>query len=372
MSIRFETPRVVNVPIIPDRSTLQRYVDRVLDTGRFSNNGPLVRELESRIAERIGAAECVLVANATLGLQLLMKALDLTGEVIVPSFTFMATPNAVSWQGLTPVFCEIDSTTHNLDLRACERAIGPDTSAILAVHVWGRGCRPTAFQTLADREGISLFFDAAHGFDCWSEGHRLGCNGEAEVFSLHATKSFHCGEGGAITTRSAELARELRMRRNFGFTGYDRISTIGINAKLPELSAALGLANLETYDESVSASKETHRVYTDELERRLDIRPIQYAEHNHCHYVVVEWPSDRFAVSRDTLVDSLHGENVIARRYFYPGCHRMTPYAGETGRMDLGQTEELCARALVLPAGAQIEKADVTKICEFIERLADG
>jgi len=372
MTRLFGTPRVVSTPIIPDRRILQRHLDRIFDTGRFSNDGPLVRELESRIAERLGASECVLVANATLGLQLLIAALGLSGEVLVPSFTFVATPNVVRWQGLKPVFCDIDARTHNLDPQACEPAIGSETSAILGVHLWGRGCDPEAFQSLAGRHGLHLFFDAAHGFDCWSEGHRLGQYGEAEVFSLHATKSFHCGEGGAITTRSAELARELRMRRNFGFTGYDRISTIGINAKLPELSAALGLANLETYDESVNASKETHRVYTGELERRLDIRPIQYAEHNHCHYVVVEWPSDRFAVSRDTLVDSLHGENVIARRYFYPGCHRMTPYAGESGRMDLGQTEELCARTLVLPAGALIEKADVATICEFIERLADG
>lgn len=372
MTPLFETPRVVSTPMIPDRRIFQRHLDRILDTGRFSNDGPLVRELESRISDRLGVPECVLVANATVGLQLLIAALDLSGEVLVPSFTFVATPNALRWQGLKPVFCDIDVRTHNIDPQVCERLIGSATSAILGVHLWGRGCDPEALQSLADRNGLHLFFDAAHGFDCRWEGNRLGRYGDAEVFSLHATKSFHSGEGGAITTRSTDLARELRMLRNFGFTGYDRISTIGINAKLPELSAALGLANLETYDETVAASKEIHRVYTDELKRRLDIRPIQYAEHNHCHYVVVEWPNGRFAVSRDMLVDSLHRENVIARRYFYPGCHRMTPYDGKSERTGLQKTEALCARTLVLPAGAMMEKADVQTICELIERLADG
>lgn len=364
----FDGPRVVSEPMVPDPATLRRYVDRVLDSGRFSNDGPLVRELEARIAARLQVPECVLVSNATLGLQLTIEALGLTGEVLVPSFTFIATPNAVRWQGLSPVFCDIDPGTHNLDLEAAEKAIGPATSAIVGVHLWGRGCRPSALQSLAGRHGLRLLFDAAHGFDCVSEGNRLGRYGDAEVFSLHATKSFHAGEGGAITTCSADLAENLRLLRNFGFSGYDSVATVGINAKLPELSAALGLANLETYDRHAAASTEVHRLYSREIESRLGIRPVQFPEYNHHHYVVLEWPTDGFAISRDELVEALHRENVIARRYFYPGCHRMNIY--ESASTELPKTEELSARTIVLPAGSQINSADVTKICEILERLA--
>ena len=335
-------------------------------SGWFTNDGPLVKELELGIADYLRVRHCVLTANGTVALQILSHALELTGEVIVPSFTFVATPNAMKWQGLDPVFCDIDPRTLNIDPESCEALITERTSAILGVHLWGRPCDIPRLRSVADRHGIHLIFDAAHGFGCGHDNALIGNFGDAEVFSLHATKAFHCGEGGAITTADDGLAERLREIRNFGFVAADTTTRLGINAKMPELSAALGLANLEALAESISRSRRVIECYQAGLRTvpGIEIRPCTAPRHNF-HYAVAELDQGSSGISRDLLVEVLESENVLARKYFFPGCHKLAPYHDESCD-SLPHTEFAAERSLILPAGPEMSPALVDSVCELL------
>ncbi len=213
----------VGRPNLGDRARLQERIDGMLDARWFSNGGPLVMEFEQQIAQTIGVKHCIATCNGTTALMLAIRGLDMKGEVIVPSFTFVATAHALQWQQTKPVFCDIDPVTHNLDPVDVERRITPETTGIIGVHLWGRPCDTTALEDIARRHGLKLLLDASHAFACSSGGRMIGSFGDAEVFSFHATKFLNAFEGGAVVTNSDEVARKLRLMRNFGFTGYDTV-----------------------------------------------------------------------------------------------------------------------------------------------------
>ena len=217
----FAEPLHVGRPNIVDRDAFLARVAQVLDNQWLTNNGPLVQEFEARIAAHLGVKHCVAMCNGTIALEIAIRALGLTGEVIVPSWTFVATAHALYWQGITPVFADIDPDTHNLDPDAVRRMITPRTSGIIGVHLWGRAAPVEALQAIADEHGLKLMFDAAHAFGSTHRGQSIGRFGACEVFSFHATKSFNTMEGGAVTTNDDALAETLRLMRNFGFKGYD-------------------------------------------------------------------------------------------------------------------------------------------------------
>src|SRR5262245_59345547 len=226
------------------RQVLAR-IEQVLDRRFVTNNGPLVQELEAKVAEFLKVEHCVAVVNGTVGLELVARALELRGDVIVPGFTFIATAHAFHWLGLRPVFCDVDRRSHALDPRRLEECLTPATSAVVGVHLWGEPCDVAALQAFADRHRLALLFDAAHAFGCAEAGRMIGGFGCAEVFSFHATKFFQTFEGGAVTTDDGELAKRLRLLRNFGFAGFDTVVDYGTNGKMTELSAAMGLVALE-------------------------------------------------------------------------------------------------------------------------------
>lgn len=363
----FVSPMHVGRPNIGDRRRLLERIEVALDRKWLSNQGVLLDEFESRVAEFVGAEHCVAVCNATIGLQLVARALDFAGEVIVPSFTFAGTPHAMSWIGLTPVFCEIDSATHNLDPVMVEQAITPATTAILAVHLWGRACPVDELTEIAQRRGLRLVFDAAHAFGCTYKGRPIGTFGDAEVFSFHATKFVNSAEGGAITTNDGDLARRLRSIRAFGFTGYDTVLELGTNAKMNELSAAMGLTSLDSFDEFIDANRRNYDCYQRAFAGVDGVRLIDYedGERHNRQYVVLEVthatdPGRR----RDDLIAALHAENVLARRYFFPGCHRMMPYSA--GDISLPITEDVADRVLVLPTGISVTDDDIDLISSII------
>ena len=217
----FVEPIHVGRPNLGGKESLLRYTGEIYDRGWLTNNGPLVQELESRIAARIGVEHCVAMCNGTVALEIAIRALGLDGEVIVPSYTFVATAHALHWQEITPVFADIDPATHNLDPDAVRRMITPRTSGIIGVHLWGRPAPVEALQAIADEHGLQLMFDAAHAFGCSAAGRRIGGFGRCEVLSFHATKVFNTFEGGAVATNDGELAQAMRLMRNFGFSGYD-------------------------------------------------------------------------------------------------------------------------------------------------------
>lgn len=323
----FSAPLHVGRPNITDREGFLARVGTVLDNQWLTNDGPMVRDFEQRIAQHLGVRHCVAMCNGTIALEIAIRALGLSGEVIVPSWTFVATAHALYWQGITPVFADIDPATHNLDPESVQRLITPRTTGIIGVHLWGRAAPVEPLQAIADEHGLKLMFDAAHGFGSTHQGTNIGNFGACEVFSFHATKSFNTMEGGALTTNDDALAQAARLMRNFGFSGYDNVIHPGTNGKMIELCAAMGLANLDGLDAVFAGNRRTHAAYKAALAGIDGITLLDYdpAQRNSHHYIVLE-VDERFACSRDAIIDALHAENILARKYFWPGCHGMLPY----------------------------------------------
>ncbi|MGH8148098.1 MAG: DegT/DnrJ/EryC1/StrS family aminotransferase [Rhodanobacteraceae bacterium] len=371
----FAEPLHVGRPNVCNREAFLARVGQILDSKWLTNNGPVVQEFERRVAEYLGVKHCVAMCNGTIALEIAIRALGLTGEVIVPSWTFVATAHALYWQGITPVFADIDPATHNLDPDAVRHMITPRTTGIIGVHVWGRPAPIDELQAIADEHGLQLMFDAAHAFGSTCKGRIIGRFGRCEVFSFHATKAFNTMEGGAVTTNDDELAEALRLMRNFGFKGYDNVIHPGTNGKMIEMCAAMGLANLDTFDNIVAVNTRNHRAYRDVLSGIPGISVLDYdpAERNSHHYVVIE-VDERCATPRDQIVDALHAENVLARKYFWPGCHRMQPYHDlfpHAGLM-LKRTRELADKVIVLPNGTSLPNGATTLISDLLKRLALG
>lgn len=361
----------VGRPNIGDRANFMDRVGDMFDRHWLTNNGPLVQEFETRIAEFLNVKHCVAVCNATIALEIVARALDLRGEVIIPSFTFVATAHALHWQRITPVFCDVDPHTHNIDPVEAEKLITPRTTGIVGVHVWGRACDVNSLEFIARKHNLKLMFDAAHAFACSHQGQMIGGFGDAEVFSFHATKFFNSFEGGAVTTNDNLLARKMREMRNFGFSGLDGVIEVGTNGKMSEISAAMGLTSLESLDDFIAVNKRNYYAYKKGLLGIPGIKLVEYDGHekNNFQYVVVEVDESQSGINRDLLVRVLHAENILARRYFYPGCHQMEPYrtlypeAGER----LLETEKLTDMVIQLPTGTAITEEIVFRICELIK-----
>jgi dTDP-4-amino-4,6-dideoxygalactose transaminase len=369
----FEEPLHVGKPNLGDRQRLMERIREILDRDWLTNDGPCVRELEMRIAETLGVKHCVAMCNGTVALEIAIRALGMTGEVIVPSFTFIATAHAVQWQGLTPVFCDVAPDTHTLDPRRVRERITPRTTGIIGVHLWGRPCEIAALAEIAGEYSLKLLFDAAHAFGCSRGGRMIGGFGHAEVFSFHATKVFNTFEGGAVTTDDDALAEKLRQMRNFGFAGYDCVTHIGTNGKMTEVCAAMGLTSLEALGRFIETNQRNYAEYRRGLAGIPGIALLPYPadEKANYQYVVIEVDPLAARLSRDALQQVLWAENVLARRYFYPGCHRMEPYKSldpGAGKM-LPVTETLSERVLCLPTGMATGPGDIGTITAMI-RLA--
>jgi dTDP-4-amino-4,6-dideoxygalactose transaminase len=368
----FSEPLHVGRPNIGDRKKFLARVETMLDNRWLSNNGPFVQEFETKIAEFAGVKHCIAMCNATIALEIAIRAAGMKGEVIVPAFTFIATAHALQWQEITPVFCDIDPVTHNLDPSRVEELITPKTTGIIGVHVWGRPCNVEALAEIAERRNLKLMFDSAHAFGCSHKGKMVGGFGLAEVFSFHATKFFNTLEGGAVVTNDDEFAAKIRLMKNFGFSGYDNVIYIGTNGKMAEVNAAMGLTNLESLDNFVAVNRRNYEAYRDCLSKIPGLSMIEYdtTEKNNYHYVVVEVDKSETGISRDELIEVLGAENILARRYFYPGCHRMEPYRSNYphARLLLTETEKLRHRVLVLPNGTAVSPVEIEIICGILER----
>jgi dTDP-4-amino-4,6-dideoxygalactose transaminase len=314
------------------------------------------------------------MCNGTVALEIAARAVGLTGEVIVPAFTFIATAHALQWQEITPVFCDIDPDTHTIDPQQVELMITPKTTGIIGVHLWGRPCDIGALSQIADRHNLKLLFDAAQAFGCSYRDCMIGSFGIAEVFSFHATKFLNSFEGGAIVTNDGDLAAKIRLMTNFGFAGYDDVIYIGTNGKMSEVSAAMGLTNLDSMNQFIAVNYRNYRQYQAELADVQGVHLLAYDQLDKCNYqyIVLEVDEVEFGVSRDQLVDILRAENVLARRYFYPGCHRMEPYCSyfPHASLLLPETERLAGRVMALPTGTAIGISEIESISEIIRFVA--
>ncbi len=375
----FTQPLHVGRPNLGDRQRLMSRIDELLDRRWLTNDGPLVQEFERRLVEFTGAKHCIATCNGTVALELAARATEIAGavneaEVIVPAFTFVATAHALRWLGLRPVFCDIEPAGHTIDPERVEALITPRTRAIVGVHLWGRPCHIDRLQQIAERHGLALLFDAAHAFGCTFRGGTIGGFGKAEIFSFHATKFVNAFEGGAIATNDDVLAARLRLMRNFGFAGYDQVVSLGVNGKMSEVSAAMGLTSLESCHEFIAVNRRNHEQYRHELSGIAGLTMLAYdpGEQSNYQYVVAEVDAEAAGLSRDDLVEVLWAENVLARRYFFPGCHRMEPYVSASEPPHLPVTDRVAGSVLLLPTGTTIGPAEITEICAIIRTAVSG
>ena len=364
----------VGAPNLAPWGDFARLARGSFDRRWLTNRGPLVQQLEAALQRQLGVQHVILCANGTVALELAARAAGLSGEVILPSFTFVATAHALQWQGIRPVFADVDPLTYNLDPAAVEPLITPATSAIVGVHLYGRPCAIGPLQSLADRHGLPLLFDAAHAFGCADGGRPIGGHGLCEVFSFHATKVFNTGEGGAISTDDGALAERVRLLQNFGFAGEDRVVALGLNGKMGELNAALGLANLRHLPRFVAINRRNLALYRQGLAAEPGLRLIDFSAQSasNYHYAIVEVDGEGFGTGRDQLRDHLAAHGVLARRYFTPGCHRQQPYTSQGNGWSLPHTERLSGRLLALPNGMQLGAGDVRRICRLIRSCPRG
>jgi dTDP-4-amino-4,6-dideoxygalactose transaminase len=345
-------------------------VRQVLASGVLTN-GARVREFEAAAAEYLGVPHCVAVSSCTSGLILTLRALELTGEVILPSFTFYATAHSVLWNGLKPAFADCEPDTFCISPDDVRRKLTPRTAAILAVHMYGHPADVDALQQIADERGIPLVFDAAHAFGSAIRGRRVGNFGAAEVFSFSPTKLLVAAEGGLVTTRDAALARELRAGRNYGDAGNYDPEMAGLNARMSELHAALARLGLDGIDGRIARRNEIRLRY----ERRLGeisglaFQQIRPGYSTTCKDFSVLVDEAGFGAPRDWLYEALTLENIQVRRYFWPPVHRQKLYRDLWDGSPLPVTNLVSDRILSLPIYSSLSDATVDKVCDAFARL---
>ncbi|MEA4907340.1 MAG: aminotransferase class I/II-fold pyridoxal phosphate-dependent enzyme [Anaerolineaceae bacterium] len=372
----FNTPLHVGRPNIGDREKLFTRINDILDHRWLTNHGPYVNEFEERIADFLGVKHCIAMCNATIALEIAIRAAGLSGEVIVPSMTFVATAHALQWQEITPVFCDIDPVSCNIDPQRIEELITPRTTGIIGVHLWSRPCDIDAMTEIAERRNLKLLFDAAHAFGCSYHGTMIGNFGTAEVLSFHATKFLNSGEGGAVVTNDDEFANKVRLMKNFGFEDIDKVIYIGTNGKMNELSAAMGLTSLDSMDEIVAANYQNYQCYQAGIKNIPGIQLKLFNEAEKCNYqyIILDIDPSITGVTRDQLMEILWAENVLARRYFYPGCHKMEPYHSyfpHAGLL-LPVTEQVAQQILAMPTGTAVTPEDIAQICQLIAMVVNN
>lgn len=367
-----DSPLHVGAPNIGDRRRLHELIDDALDRRWLTNDGPYVQAFERRVADLVGVERCIATSSATTGLMLLAACLGLRGEVVMPALTFVATAHAMRWQGLTPVFADVERDTLTLSPASAASALSDRTSAVLGVHLWGTPCDVDGLDRLARDRSCALVFDAAHALGSRVGGRPVGSSGAAEVFSFHATKLCNAFEGGVVATNDPGLAAALDGARNFGFAGEDEVSGLGINAKMSEVSAAMGLVSLDALDHFAEVNRTNHEHYRLGLAGApgLVLRDPDIGSTPTRPYVVAEVDGGP-GLTRDELLTVLRTENVLARRYFVPGCHRVPPYRDDPGTcpIPLPVTEAVLDRVLVLPTGTATPTSTVDRICEVIRCL---
>ena len=348
---------------LPNKEKYQSYVDRIFQSGWLTNNGSLLQELERRLADYLGVKNIILVANGSFALQLAYKALALEGEVITTPFSFAATTSTLAWEGLTPVFADINSETFNIDSAQIEAQITSKTSAIVPVHVFGNPCDVEAIQAIADKHKLKVVYDAAHAFGSEYKDQSVLNFGDISTLSFHSTKLFHTIEGGAVITNDDELAEKVRLMINFGISSPTSIESVGTNAKMNEFEAAMGLCVLDEIDTIRQRREDIWQVYTNELSNIVELQ--QWNEHgkNNCAYAPVLFESEQQLLRVEA---KLKESNILPRRYFYPSLDTLSYL---DSKQICKNSREVASRILCLPIYPKLEKNSQVKIISILTEL---
>ena len=359
-------------PTLPEYETIAPQVKEIFATGMLTK-GRYLRQFEERLADYLGVKHAVCVSSCTLGLALTYQGLDLRDEVIVPSFTFMATVHPLVWLNVTPVFVDIDPQTWNIDPARVEETITPRTTGIVAVHNFGNPADVETLEETARRHHLRLVFDAAHGFGTLYQGRPVGGFGDAEVFSITPTKLLVAGEGGVVATDDDALAEHIRAGREYGNDGHYGSDFAGLNARMPEFNAILGIKSLEMLEGSAERRNRVVERFRERLEQLPGITFQTIRPGNRCSYkdlsVLVD--EDKFGLTRDQLAQALEAENIDTRKYHDPPVHTHQTYRHLRERYDghLPVTNWAAPRSLSLPVYSHMDEATVDGICTAIERI---
>ena len=362
----------VTSPLLPSIEDFTDQVKEIYDSKWLTNMGSKHKALEEALTVELKVPHAQLFNNGTIALLTAIKALDLpTGsEIITTPFTFAATPHCISWNGCKPIFCDIEPDTMTIDANKIENLITPNTSAILGVHVYGFPCNVKKIDELAKKHNLKVIYDAAHAFSTEIDGVGIGNFGDITMFSFHATKLFNTIEGGCLTYKNPELVKKICNLRNFGIQSEELVETVGINGKMNEFCAAMGLENLKIYKEEQEKRKQIKAIYDEKLSKVKGIRIPQMPKNTTNSYqyypIVIE---DEYPLTRDELYEKFKTMDILTRKYFYPACHDYECYKNDitvkTARLRV--TDDLKMRVLCLPFYGDLTKEIAEKICESIE-----
>ncbi|KAA6439724.1 DegT/DnrJ/EryC1/StrS family aminotransferase [Dyadobacter flavalbus] len=351
----------VTKTFLPDQEKYLQYVREIWERGYLTNNGPLLQELETRLKNYLQVDHLYFCGNGTIVLQIAIKALEITGEVITTPFSYCATSNAILWEKCTPVFVDVDAASFNINADLIEDSITPATTAILATHVYGNPCDVEKIEAIAKKHNLKVIYDAAHAFGVKYKGRSLLSFGDISTCSFHATKVFHTIEGGALISNHPELDRKLSLLRAFGHQGDEHYLYAGINGKNSEFHAAMGLVNLPHVPEIIRARKEVFAAYDRLLNWDLLYKPVlsKDIEYNYAYYPVV-FSSEQVMFR---VMEALRVEEIIPRRYFYPSLNTLSFMPRQIA---CPVSEDISARVLSLPLYVGLPYSDIERIAGII------
>ncbi len=352
---------------MPPIEEYKNLIDGIWQRQWITNMGPLASELEMRLKDHLGVNHLLYVTNGTVAIQMAIKTLGITGEIITTPFSFVATTSSIVWEGCTPVFVDIDAKTLNIDVSKIEAAITNNTQAILATHVYGNPCDVVAIEKIAEKHSLKVIYDGAHAFGVEVNGKSIFEYGDISTCSLHATKLYHSIEGGLIITKSPDLLKKMAFSRNFGISGFDSFAGLGINGKNSEFHAAMGLVNLNYVKHISDRRKELVNRYNSKLSNLKSYRPLWHSKSNdnYAYYAIVLESEDLLLKIKATL-DS---NEIFTRRYFYPSLTSALPYITP---QNMPVTDDIAKRVLCLPLYPELTIEEVDLIVRLMLRIQNN
>ena len=360
----------VTSPLLPDLKKFETLLEDIWQRKWLTNNGHYHQELEKSLAEYLKVPYISLFTNGTLPLITALQALRITGEVITTPYSFVATTHALWWNGIKPVFVDIDPETGNLDPNQIEAAITPKTTAIMPVHVYGKPCKTKEIQEIADKYGLKVIYDAAHAFGVEVNGESILNAGDISTLSFHATKVYNTVEGGAMVMHDEQTKKRIDYLKNFGFAGETEVIAPGINSKMDEIRSAYGIINLKQVDAAIESRRQTANKYREAL------RPVEGitffddmpgVKHNYSYFPIFV-DAEKYGMTRDELYFKMKERNVLGRRYFYPLISTFSTYRGlESARSEnLPNAHKMAESVICLPMYAGLMGEDVERVIESI------
>lgn len=367
--MKFEKPIYVTRPIFPDLKMYTKYLEDIWKNGMLSNKAKYHQILKNVLTNYLKVNNLALFNNGTTALITALQTLRIKGKCITTPLTFCATTHALTWNNIEPIFCDIDPNSFNIDVNKIEELITPDTTAILPVHVFGNPCDVNKIQEIADRYGLKVIYDAAHAFNVETSGIPIGNFGDITMFSFHPTKLFHTAEGGALTCKDNNLGKRLEYLTDFGIKDEETIIMPGINGKMNELSAVMGLCVLKEIDKHIKQRKYLTELY---IERLKEISSISFPVFNNnikrnYQYMIIRIESTNSLKDRNYLHIKLKEYNIFTRKYFYPLCSSFKWY--KHLHYTVPVAEKLANEILCLPLYGDLNENEVNKICDIIKKL---